>query len=114
MDNIEREDKCMNKEHCSGCTGGHYGRRDFLRVGALNFLGLSLSQFLNLQKVFAAEGALNPKAKAQACIMVWLDGGASQMDTFDPKPNSSFKPIGTNVPGIQICELLPKLAQQMD
>jgi hypothetical protein len=53
-------------------------------------------------------------ATAKACIMVWLDGGPPQMDTFDPKPSSSFSAISTNVPGIQYCELLPKLAQRAD
>jgi hypothetical protein len=47
-------------------------------------------------------------------ILFWLEGGPSHIDTWDPKPNSSFKPISTNVPGIQISELLPKMAKKMD
>ena len=86
------------------------GRRDFLRVGSLSFLGISLRNYL-----MAAEG-LVPKGKAKACIMLWLEGGPSQVDTWDPKltSNSSFKPISTNVPGIQISELLPKMSRHMD
>ena len=98
---------------CFGCDGNHYGRRDFLRVGALSFFGISLSQFLALRQSMAAAGAAG-RAKAEACILVWLDGGPSQMDTWDPKPNSAFKPISTNVAGIQISELFPRLARQMD
>ena len=69
------------------------GRRDFLRVGSLSFLGISLRNYL-----MAAEG-LAPKGKAKACIMLWLEGGPSQVDTWDPKltSNSAFKPISTNV-----------------
>ena len=84
------------------------GRRDFLRVGSLSFLGISLRNYL-----MAAEN-LAPNGKAQACILLWLEGGPSQVDTWDPKPNSSFKPISTNVPGIQISELLPKVSRHMD
>jgi hypothetical protein len=88
-------------------------RRDFLRVGTLTFLGVHLSQFLEARRLYASDGDAE-KAKAKACIMVWLDGGPPQMDTFDPKPTSSFKAIGTNVPGIQLSELLPRLSKQAD
>jgi len=98
---------------CKKCVGGHFNRRDFLRVGSLSFLGVNLTQFLQLRRALAAEESVF-KAKAQACILVWLDGGPPQMDTFDPKPSSAFKPISTNVDGIQFSELLPKLAQRMD
>ena len=47
-------------------------------------------------------------------ILFWLEGGPSHVDTWDPKSNSNFKPISTNVPGIQISELLPKIAKRMD
>jgi len=93
----------------SGCTGGHPNRRDLLRIGSLSYLGISLSDFLA-----AAQGGVNPKAKAESCILIWLQGGPPQMDTWDPKPSSTFKPIGTNVAGIQISELFPKMARQMD
>ena len=96
------------------CDGNHLKRRDFLRVGALSFLGINLSRHLELQQAQAAAKALDGKAKARACILIWLDGGPSQMDTWDPKPNSSFRPISTSVPGIQISELFPKIAGHMD
>ena len=88
-------------------------RRDFLRVGSLSLLGISLSQFLRLEKNLVL-GSSNAQTKAQSCILLWLEGGPSQVDTWDPKNNSSFRPISTNVPGIQISELLPKVAKRMD
>jgi uncharacterized protein (DUF1501 family) len=84
-------------------------RRSFLNVGSLGFLGLSLSEYLS-----AAAAAKAPEGKAKAVILFWLEGGPSHIDTWDPKTNSNFKPISTNVPGIQISELLPKIAKRMD
>jgi hypothetical protein len=72
-----------------------------------------LSQFLKAKSLLAATGA-QPKGKAQSCILLWLEGGPSHVDTWDPKPNSSFKPISTNVAGVQISELLPRMAKHMD
>src|SRR5262249_53695358 len=95
----------MNKS-----TGLH--RRDFLRVGSLSPLGIGLAQFLEASRGRAQAGP-PVKGKAQACILLWLEGGPSQMDTWDPKGNSSLKRIATNVPGIQISELFPRVAQQM-
>ena len=86
----------------------HNSRRDFLKVGSLGFLGINLPNFLR------AAATQRPAGKAQSCILLWLEGGPSQMDTWDPKSNSAFKAIGTNVPGIQISELLPQLATRMD
>ena len=87
-------------------------RRDFLRVGCLGTFGVGfgLSRFLELRSL--ASGVTH--GKAEACILLWLEGGPSQVDTWDPKPNSSFKAISSNVPGIQISELLPRCAQHMD
>jgi len=92
-----------------------FARRDFLQVGSLSLLGISLDQFLRAQQMQAA-GATDTgsQAKAQSVILVLLEGGASQVDTFDPKPTSSFRPIATNVSGIQFSELLPRTAQHMD
>jgi hypothetical protein len=81
----------------------------------LSLLGINLSQYLRFKQVMAAErGGSAPNGKAQACILLWLEGGPSQMDTWDPKPNSPFRPISTNVAGIQISELLPRVAKRMD
>ncbi|HCS54444.1 DUF1501 domain-containing protein [Rubinisphaera sp.] len=96
------------------CDGAK--RRDFLKVGALGFAGLSLSQYLNI----AQAGGVKSTAKAKSAIFINLPGGPSHMDTFDMKPDApaeyrgEFNPIDTNVPGIQICEHLPELAKVMD
>ena len=92
----------MKSPGCWHCAGP--GRRDFLRVGSLSLLGVSLSQYLELQSAMAAVNPDGParQAKAQACILLMLEGGPGQMDTWDPKPNSNFKPISTNVAGIRI------------
>jgi hypothetical protein len=88
-------------------------RRDFIRAGSLPFLGISLAQSLRLHAATAAT-TIDPTAKAQSCILLWLEGGPSHVDTWDPKPNSGFKPISTNVPGIQISEILPRVSKHMD
>lgn len=95
-------------------------RRDLLRasglcVGGLSIGGLSLSGYLRR----AQSGEVQP-AKAQSAIVVWLGGGPPHLDTFDMKPDApaeirgQFSPIATNVPGIQICEHLPRLARCAD
>ena len=87
-----------------------FTRRSFVSAGSLGFLGLSLRDLLA-----AASEAKSPvDGKAKAVILFWLEGGPSHVDTWDPKSNSNFKPISTNVPGIQISELLPKIAKRMD
>ena len=83
-------------------------RRSFLSVGSLGFLGMSLNEYL------AAAPASAKGGKANSVILFWLEGGPSHIDTWDPKANSNFKPISTNVAGIQISELLPKMAKRMD
>jgi len=101
------------------CAGART-RREFIRVGSLSVLGVSLSQYLEVAQAVSlkAGGNSTSRAKAESCILIFLGGGASQMDTWDPKPNSPvpspFKPIGTNVAGIQICELYPRVAKHMD
>src|SRR5688572_27056522 len=86
-------------------------RRDFARLAALGAFGTSLSGWL---PAFAADVAQHPK-RTRACILLWMTGGPSQIDTFDPKPGHAnggeFKPIETSVPGITIGEHLPKLAK---
>ena len=104
----------MKQNNCSHCDGNHFRRRDFLRLGALSFLGINLGQYLTLKEAIAANLPRVGNGKAQSCILLWLDGGPSQVDTWDPKPKSSFKPIATNVDGIQISELFPRTAKQMD
>ena len=94
---------------CSGPS-----RRDFLRIGALAPLGLSLAQLL------ASEKAAAGKARAKSVILVFLGGGISHHDSFDPKPDAveqirgKYKSITTNVPGLNVTELLPNMAKVMD
>jgi hypothetical protein len=91
-------------------TSSGMSRRGFLRAGSLYPLGIGLAPFLT-----GAAGREAPtRGKAQACILLWLEGGPSQMDTWDPKGNSSLKPIATRVPGLQISELFPRVARHMD
>jgi hypothetical protein len=99
-------------ELCDGLT-----RRDFLRVGTLTAgaAGLSLANLVQLQQV----GAPGP-ADDVNCILLFLVGGPSQLDTWDLKPaapdgvRGPFRPIQTNVPGIEICEHFPRMAQMAD
>src|SRR5262245_40225010 len=90
-------------------------RRDFLRVGALGAAGICLGDYLRL----AAAGEVK-NAKAASAIFINLAGGPSHLDSFDPKPDApaeyrgEFQTIATNVPGLQLCEHLPKLAQCAD
>ncbi len=94
------------------CDGIH--RRDFLHLGALGALGLSLPDYLR-----ATESA-GHFGRARRCVLLFLTGGAPQLDTFDLKPDApaeyrgELKPIATNVPGIQISELFPRLARHME
>src|SRR4051812_42791746 len=91
------------------------GRREFLRAGALGFGGLTLPHWLQARAT-AAPG----RKPARACILLFMWGGPAQQDTWDPKPDApvdyrgEFKPIATRVPGVQVCEHLPRLAQQLD
>lgn len=101
------------KAGCLTCTRTEMKRRDFIRAGSLTLFGLSLSQFLQLRASAGVEN-VNRAAKAQSVIFVWLEGGQSQVDSWDPKPNSNFNPIGTNVEGIQISELYPGVARHLD
>ncbi|WP_165070567.1 DUF1501 domain-containing protein [Paludisphaera rhizosphaerae] len=97
------------------CDG--VGRRDFLRVGTFGLLGLSAADWLALR----ARGEVAPAPRARSVIQLWMGGGPSQIDTFDPKPDAPEaitgplrKPVQTKVPGTFISQLLPKLAEQAD
>src|SRR5262245_40883761 len=105
----------MRHVGCLACNPDNLQRRDFLRVGSLSLLGINLAQFLRANQSMATPAETSTsKAKAQACILLWLEGGPSQMDTWDPKPNSPFRAISTNVAGMQVSELLPRVAKRMD
>ncbi|MEI7729045.1 MAG: DUF1501 domain-containing protein [Verrucomicrobiota bacterium] len=98
------------------CEG--LSRRDFVRVGSLTMMGLSLSEWFALK---AAGAIAEPRGGAKAVIQLWMGGGPTQTDTFDPKPDQGVEisgplrsPIQTNVKGIRISELLPLLGKQAD
>jgi hypothetical protein len=90
-------------------------RREFLTAGSLGLGGLSLADLLRQQ----ANGAAPPKSE-HSVIILWMRGGPSQHETWDPKPlapieyRGAFGATGTSVPGIQICDLLPQCAKIMD
>ena len=92
-------------------------RRDFLRVGGLSALGLSLPQLLAAQA--GADPGAAPKGRAKSVILVYLGGGLSHHDSFDLKPDApaeirgKYNPIRSSVPGLQVGELLPRMAQTM-
>jgi hypothetical protein len=92
-------------------------RRGLLRVGVLGLTGLTLADRLRLRASAAEEGR---PAKDTAVILIWMGGGPSHIDTYDPKPDApaefrgEFKPIDTSVPGIQVAEHLPLQARHMD
>jgi uncharacterized protein (DUF1501 family) len=92
-------------------------RRAFLHVGALGFAGLSLADVLRSEA--GAVAASQPTPDRKSVIILWMRGGPSQHDMWDPKPDApaeirgDFAPIATSVPGIQICELLPQCAKIM-
>ena len=99
-----------SKIRCDGIS-----RRDFLHLGMLSTLGLSAADLFRLQANSPAGGQ-----KQTSCILIWLDGGPSHLDTFDLKPDapseirSAFGEIPTSVPGLRICEHLPRTARIMD
>lgn len=98
-------------------TCENVARRDFLKVGALTLGGLTLADMLRLRSEAAAAG--KPAAK-KAVILIYLAGGPSHIDMYDLKPDApaefrgEFRPIRTNVPGIDIGEHLPLQAKIMD
>jgi hypothetical protein len=97
------------------------GRREFLRAGCLSLCGLGLADLLAST---AARGGSRERAfsggRAKSCILIFMWGGPSQLDTWDPKPDApgevrgEFKPIATCVPGIRISEHFPRLAGLAD
>jgi hypothetical protein len=97
---------------CDGFT-----RRDLLQAGGVTALGLMLPDVLGQADAATADSSFG---KAKSCLVIYLFGGPSQIDTFDLKPEApaefrgEFRPIASNVPGIHICEHLPRLAQQAD
>src|SRR5262245_16192811 len=95
---------------CQGLT-----RRAFVQAGACAALGLSLTDLLRARAAGAA-----PAGTARSVLLLWLWGGPSQLDTWDPKPaapldyRGPFQAIPTKVPGVRVGELFPRLAARAD
>src|SRR3982750_1415123 len=113
----KREDATpMNGPRCN-CDGTP--RRDFLRLGLGGLLGMG---FVALPRSPARAELMSPGARPYGvnCILIWLDGGPSHYESFDPKPDApseirgEFKPIPTAVPGVHFSEVIPKLASVAD
>lgn len=97
-------------KNCQGLS-----RRELLQIGGLGILGISLPDVLKADAVRPTK----PR-KENSCILIYLEGGPSQLETFDPKPNAPndvrgpYGAIATKVPGLHVCEMLPAMAQRMD
>ena len=101
------------------CDG--VARRDLLRVGGLTSLGLGLGDLFRLRLLAADEGAATQtRTKAKSCVLIWLDGGPSHLETFDVKPDAPkevrgpLDSIATNIAGVAISECLPRTATMLD
>src|SRR5262249_47801341 len=107
------------KRLCDGLT-----RRDLLHVGSLGLLGRGLRGWSSLSRVEAGDAlpssSLPGFGRAKSCILLFLYGSPSQLETFDPKPEApqeirgEFGCIASSVPGLNVCERLPRLSQVMD
>src|SRR5882762_3196186 len=93
--------------------------RDFIQLGLGAVMGLVFTELLS-GRAGAAEAAGKASPAQVNCILLWLDGGPTHYESFDPKPDApkeirgEFKPIPTAVPGVQFCEIVPKLARTAD
>jgi len=107
LDPIDRSE--LGGRLCDGVS-----RRNFLKIGALGAAGITLPQLLQ------AEAAAGIKNSCKSVILVYLVGGPPHQDLFDLKPDAPaeiagpWKPIKTNVNGIEICELLPRMSRMME
>src|SRR5581483_8828110 len=99
---------CSRKEHLS--------RRAFLKGALITGGGLTLPNWGGLVHTQAV--AAEAQKRGKRCILLWMNGGASQIDTFDMKPGRNtggpFRPISSKVNGLQVCEYLPKMAAAAD
>lgn len=102
-----------------GLSGSRLSRRELLRVGGLSSLGISLPQLLSARTASAENSIAGPNSKADACIVLYLNGGPSHLDMWDMKPSGpveirgEFNPIASSLEGVSVCEHLPRLARQM-
>jgi len=108
----------LGKDTCDGVS-----RRELLRIGGSAMLGLTLADVLGLQEAAANENPANRGpgfGRAQSVILLYLQGGPSHIDLWDPKDNvpdrvrSVFSAINTRLPGVRVSQLLPRMAQTLD
>src|SRR5262245_40136240 len=107
------------KDTCDGIT-----RRDLLRVGGSAILGFTLADILGAHKAAATEAPAAARGpgfgRARSVILLYLQGGPSHLDLWDPKDNvpdrvrSVFRAVNTRLPGVRVTELLPRIAQVLD
>lgn len=102
--------------NCEGAT-----RRDCLRLGLGGLFGGGLVNALEARSVAAASATGSQRtAKAKSCILIWMDGGPTHFETFDPKPNApmeirgEFEPIATKIPGVFYSQHMKRLAASLD
>src|SRR5262249_20476131 len=101
--------------NCQGIT-----RREMLQVAGLGVAGITLPDWFRAQEARATQAGYGGGGRDVSCIFLWLDGGPSHLETFDPKPETPdnirgpYGAVRTNVPGIQISELLPMLSRHID
>jgi hypothetical protein len=99
--------------NCAGFT-----RRDCLQLGLTSAIGIGLSGLMRLQA--QASPTVARKGTAKSCILIWMDGGPTHLETFDPKPDApaeirgEFEPISTKLPGIQFSQHMTRLAGMLD
>src|SRR4051812_24842055 len=102
--------------HPKCSRGEHLSRRALLKGALLTAGGVALPNWGGL--VHSQSVADEAKKSGKSCILLWMNGGASQIDTFDMKPGTPtggpFRPISTRVPGTQVCEYMPKMAGLAD
>jgi hypothetical protein len=103
----------------SACPGPRITRRQMLQVGLASYVGLHLPRLLHAEAARKHNRDSTASARADHCILVFLNGGPSHLDMWDPKPDApaevrgEFRPIPTSLPGVHFSEHLPKLARQM-
>ncbi len=112
----------MTRQSCehSGTHRRLLRRRELLQVGFSTAMGLGLHGILSSARAATEQRSAGPAGAAKNVILIYQTGGASQIDTLDPKPDATesirgaFRPIATRVPGIQVGEHLPRFASQAD
>ena len=106
----------LHRHFDSGFPSAALSRRELIRIGGLGLMGLSLPRVLRAEASIATNGV---SPRADACIVIFLNGGPSHLDMWDMKPEApveirgAFQPIHTSLPGVALCEHLPRLARQL-